>query len=110
MVKRSEKNGIKVCNFGRKTYKVTAMAHLIRPDYEQTYLFPHSREELIPTDHPVRFIRGFVDAGDVKEGRSAWLGRWYNAILRGGSICVIRSGYLRDNLWGGIFGVGSGWR
>ncbi len=42
------------------------MAHPIRPDYKQTYLFPYSLEELIAPDHPVRFIRGFLDALDLE--------------------------------------------
>ena len=64
MVKRDEKNGIKVWKFGQKTYKPTAMAHPIRPNYKHTCLFPHSLEELIPADHPVRFLRACVDALD----------------------------------------------
>ena len=42
------------------------MAHPIRPNYKQTYLFPYSLEELIPPDHPVRFIRAFVDDLDLE--------------------------------------------
>ncbi len=43
------------------------MAYPIRPDYTQTYLFPHSLEEFVPPDHPARFIRAFVDALDLQK-------------------------------------------
>ena len=48
-MKRGEENRIKVCNFVRKTYKLTGMAPPIRPNYKQTYLFPYSWEELMET-------------------------------------------------------------
>ena len=38
------------------------MAHPIRPDYSQDFLFSHRLEEFIPPEPPVGCIRAFVDA------------------------------------------------
>ena len=42
-----------------------SMSREIRPDYETQYLFPRSLEEWVGPNHPVRYVREFVDALDV---------------------------------------------
>lgn len=41
------------------------MLKAIAPDYGQQFLFPPSLEEWVPGDHPVRFVREFVDQQDL---------------------------------------------
>ena len=41
------------------------MAQPIAPDYGQQFLLPPSLEDWVPKDHPVRFIREFVDQQDL---------------------------------------------
>ena len=43
------------------------MARQIRADYSQLLLLPPSVEEWVPSDHPARFIRDFVDAMDMEQ-------------------------------------------
>ncbi len=39
----------------------------IETDYSKTYLLPPSLEDWVPADHPVRFIRDFVDAINLSD-------------------------------------------
>ena len=41
------------------------MAKLIAPDYGQQFLFPPALEDWVPADHPVRFLREFVEQLDL---------------------------------------------
>lgn len=41
------------------------MAKPIAPDYGQQFLFPPALEDWVPADHPVRFLREFVDQLDL---------------------------------------------
>jgi transposase len=58
------------------------VSHQRRPNYAQRLLLPPSLEDWVPPDHPVRFVRDFVDALDLaalgiqesvgEEGRPAY--------------------------------------
>jgi transposase len=41
------------------------MAQPIAPDYGQQFLFPPALEDWLPSDHPARFLREFVDQLDL---------------------------------------------
>jgi transposase len=41
------------------------MSHLIAPDYGQQFLFPPALEDWVAPDHPVRFLREFVEQRDL---------------------------------------------
>ena len=43
------------------------MAKEIYADYRQQFLLPPSLEDWIPSDHPVRFIRMFVESLNLNE-------------------------------------------
>lgn len=38
------------------------MSHAVRPNYNQIFLLPPAVEDWVPLEHPVRFVRDFVDA------------------------------------------------
>jgi len=40
------------------------MSHVLAPDYGRPFLFPPALEDWVPADHPVRFLREFVDQLD----------------------------------------------
>jgi transposase len=42
------------------------MGKALRADYSRQFLLPPSLEEWVPRDHPVRFLRDFVDSLDMK--------------------------------------------
>jgi transposase len=41
------------------------VSRVLRPNYKQQWLLPPSLEEWVPPEHPVRFVRDFVDALDL---------------------------------------------
>jgi transposase len=41
------------------------MSRLIAPDYGQQFIFPPALEDWVASDHPVRFLREFVDECDL---------------------------------------------
>jgi transposase len=43
----------------------TSMAQPIAPDYGQQFLFPPALEDWVPSDHPARFLREFVEQLDL---------------------------------------------
>jgi len=43
------------------------MSRTIRANYEQLLLLPPSVDEWVPSDHPARFVRDFIDALDLAE-------------------------------------------
>jgi transposase len=58
-----------------KSYNITIdiitegdkMSYSLEPDYYQQYLFPLCLEDLVPRDHPARFIRAFVDSIELEK-------------------------------------------
>ena len=42
------------------------MTRPIAPDYGQTFLLPPCLEDWVPSNHPARFIREFVDQQDLQ--------------------------------------------
>src|SRR4051794_36614745 len=45
--------------------QIFTMAKPIAPDYGQQFLLPPSLEDWVPLDHPVRFLREFVEQLDL---------------------------------------------
>lgn len=42
-----------------------SMSQEIKPDYDQTFVLPPVLDDWIPSDHPARFIREFVENIDL---------------------------------------------
>lgn len=42
------------------------MSNEITPDYSQSFLFPPQLEDWVPSTHPVRFVREFINSLDLK--------------------------------------------
>ena len=43
------------------------VSRVLRPDYTQRFLLPPALDEWVPANHPVRFVRDFVDALNLAE-------------------------------------------
>jgi hypothetical protein len=73
------------------------MSQEIKADYSQDFLFPPSLDDWVPLDHPVRFIRMFVDSLDLEslgfKSRESGDGR---PNYSNGLLLKNRSIYLKD--------------
>jgi transposase len=45
--------------------RLRGVSRILRPDYAQRLLLPPALDEWVPANHPVRFVRDFVDALDL---------------------------------------------
>ena len=47
--------------------RLDGVSHQLRPNYAQRFLLPPALDEWVPEDHPVRFVRDFVDTLDLRQ-------------------------------------------
>jgi transposase len=47
--------------------RLEGVSHSLRPNYAQRFLLPPALEDWVPEDHPVRFVRDFVDTLDLRQ-------------------------------------------
>ena len=47
--------------------RLEGVSHILRPNYAQRFLLPPALEDWVPEDHPVRFVRDFVDTLDLRQ-------------------------------------------
>jgi len=65
LLRRLSQNSLSLFERTGRVLPLMSMAHPIAPDYGQQFLFPPALEDWVPRDHPVRFLREFVDQLDL---------------------------------------------
>src|SRR3954449_4917925 len=57
---------------GQCVSRMMRMSREIEANYNETWLFPPSLEELLPAAHPARMVREFVEGQDLKALGIKW--------------------------------------